>query len=61
MGLHVNRVQGDTNEFQDMGRPEGFFRGNRDVQFLKQGKDQHRAVAQREQGACWAMKKSSKI
>ena len=38
-----------------------FFRGNRDVQFLKQGKDQHKAVAQREQGACWAMKKSSEI
>ena len=33
----------------------------RDVQFLKQGEYLHRAVAQREQGACWAMKKSSKI
>ena len=32
-----------------------------DVQFLKQGEYQHRAVAQREQGACWAMKESSKI
>ena len=36
-GLHVNRVQGDTHEFQDLGKLKGFVMGNRDVQVLKQG------------------------
>ena len=52
----LNIVQGDIREFQGLGRSTDFFRGNQDVQVLKQGKDPTQSCCAEGEGCCWAKK-----